>query len=282
MDVFNINVNQITRQYLEYIKTMRRLDLEVAGEFVAMAATLIHLKSRMLLPQYNEEGEEVVEDPRKELVQKLVEYKKYQELSGQLYQRPLLGRDVMVRGEREKVEAADEAELVLAENPLFSLISAYRFACKNMKKGVHKVSSELQSIAARIMEMKDLLVIGRRVLFRDLLNKNAEAKGNHVLVTFLSLLELAKMGFVAVFQAEPLSDIHVEPKRAVDRDVVSNVGKLRLGQRRDGGRRDLQRSPAEFERADRRRRRRHAGKPRGRPRSLHRRRQRRRHRGRRA
>ena len=223
MDVFNINVNQITRQYLEYIKTMRRLDLEVAGEFVAMAATLIHLKSRMLLPQYTEEGEEVAVDPRKELVQKLVEYKKFRELSGELYQRPLLGRDVLTRGDREKVAAVGEAELVLADNPLFSLISAYRFTVKNMKKGVHKVASELQSIAARILEMKDFLIIGRRVLFRDLLNKGAEAKGNHVLVTFLSLLELAKMGFVSVFQSEPLGDIHVESKREVDRDVVSTV-----------------------------------------------------------
>src|ERR1700742_1402212 len=98
MDIFDIDIHQITRQYLEYIKTMRHLDLEVAGEFVAMAATLLHIKSRMLLPQHDmEEGEEV-QDPRKELVQKLVEYQKIQELSKQLYERPLLRRDVWPRG----------------------------------------------------------------------------------------------------------------------------------------------------------------------------------------
>src|SRR3954468_1595754 len=100
MDIMDINIHEITKQYFEYIKLMKELDLEVAGEFVAMASTLIHIKSRMLLPQYNEEGEEVQEDPRKELVQKLLEYKKIKELSQQLYKLPLLGRDVFRRGER--------------------------------------------------------------------------------------------------------------------------------------------------------------------------------------
>lgn len=222
MDIFNINIHQITGQYLEYIKTMRRLDLEVAGEFVAMAATLIHIKSRMLLPQYNEEGEEIVEDPRKELVQKLLEYQKIKELSQQLYKLPLLGRDVFRRGERTEIESLEEGELVLEENPLFSLIAAYRTAVKNMKKTVHKVVGELQSIAARILEMKEQFIVGRRMLFGELITDRVNP-GNQVLVTFLSLLELAKMGFISVFQTEPFADIHIEPKRSIDRDVVSQV-----------------------------------------------------------
>lgn len=223
MDIFNINIHQITRQYLEYIKTMRRLDLEVAGEFVAMAATLIHIKSRMLLPQYNEEGEEVPqEDPRKELVQKLLEYQKIKELSQQLYKLPLLGRDVFVRGERAEIESAEEGELVLEENPLFSLIAAYRQAIKNMKQTVHKVVGELQSIAARILEMKEMFVPGRRLVFAELITDRVNP-GSQVLVTFLSLLELAKIGFISVFQSEPFADIHIEAKRTIDRDVVSQV-----------------------------------------------------------
>jgi segregation and condensation protein A len=223
MDIFNINIHQITRQYLEYIKAMRRLDLEVAGEFVAMAATLLHIKSKMLLPQYNEDGEEIpAEDPRKELVQKLLEYKKIKELSVELYRLPLLGRDVFVRGEREEVVPEDEGELVLEENPLFSLISAYRTAVKNMKKAVHKVASELQSIASRILEMKELLIVGQRVIFRDLITARENVSAQ-VLVTFLSLLELAKIGMVSVFQTEPFADIYVETKTLIDRDVVSRV-----------------------------------------------------------
>ncbi len=224
MDIFNINIHQITNQYLEYIKTMRKLDLEVAGEFVAMAATLLHIKSRMLLPTYNEDGEEVAsEDPRKDLVQKLLEYKKFKELSVDLYKRPLLGRDVFARGERADIEALDEGELILADNPLFSLIAAYRVAVKNMKKTVHRVFGELQSIAARIMEMRDRLIVGQRVVFRELLTAEGPAASNQVLVTFLSLLELAKMGFVSVFQNEPLSDIYIDPVRPIDRDMISQV-----------------------------------------------------------
>jgi len=223
MDIFNINIHHITRQYLEYIKAMRRLDLEVAGEFVAMAATLLHIKSRMLLPQYNEEGEPVeAQDPRKELVQKLLEYKKIQELSVDLYKRPLLGRDVLARGDRAVIESTEEGEVILADKPLFSLISAYRLAIKNMKKSVHRVAGELQSIASRILEIKDFLVVGQKRLFSELITAQ-ENVGSQVLVTFLSLLELAKMGFVSVFQSEPFADIHIVSKQVIDRDVVSRV-----------------------------------------------------------
>jgi segregation and condensation protein A len=91
-----------------------------------------------------------------------------------------------------------------------------------MKKTVHRVAGELQSIASRIRVMKDMLVIGKRLVFGDLITAR-ENVGSQVLVTFLSLLELAKMGFVSVFQSEPFADIHIEPKRAVDGDVVSRV-----------------------------------------------------------
>jgi segregation and condensation protein A len=223
MDIFNININEITRQYLEYIKAMRRLDLEVAGEFVAMAATLLQIKSRMLLPSYNEDGEEIAtEDPRKELIQKLVEYKKIKELSGELYKRSLLGRDVFARGERLHVQSDQEGELVLDENPLYSLIAAYRLTIKNMTKTVHRVAGSLQSIASRILEIRERLVIGQRVLFRDLITVSENLSGQ-VLVTFLSVLELAKMGMISVFQNEPFADIHIETKQQIDGDVVSKV-----------------------------------------------------------
>lgn len=223
MDIFNIQIGPITRQYLDYIRAMRRLDLEVAGEFIAMAATLLHIKSKMLLPQYNEDGEEVHEDPRKELVQKLLEYKKIKELSGELYKLPLLNRDVFARGRREDLEALEEGELVLEERPLFSLIAAYRLAMKNMKKAVHKVGDALQSISMRIMEMKDLLEVGKRVVFGQFItvSEPGEKRAGQVLMTFLSLLELAKMGFVSLFQNEAFAEIHVETRKPIDRDVIA-------------------------------------------------------------
>jgi len=225
MDIFDINIHQITHQYLEYIKAMRKLDLEVAGEFVAMAATLLHIKSRMLLPQYDgEEGVEgVVEDPRKELVQKLVEYQKIQELSKQLYDRPLLGRDVFARGACEDFESLEEGDIVTEENPLFSLIAAYRHALKNMKKTLHRVVGDLQSIASRIMEMKDRIIIGQRIGFGQLITETGPTASGQVLVTFLSVLELARMNLISVFQSEPFSEIHIEGKREIEGDAVSRV-----------------------------------------------------------
>lgn len=223
MDIFDINIHQITRQYLDYIKAMRRLDLEMAGEFVAMAATLIHIKSRMLLPQYNEHGEEIeTEDPRKELVQKLIEYQKYQEASHKLYERPLVGRDLWLRGRREDFEAVEEGEIIVEDNPLFSLISAYRSAVKKMKKTVHRVLGELQSIANRILEIKDRLVVGTRVRLHDLIT-DAEKGRDQLLVTFLSMLELAKMGFVSLFQSENYGDLHIEAKKPIEEASVSQV-----------------------------------------------------------
>ena len=229
MDIFDINIHLITQQYLDYIKSMRQLDVEVAGEFIAMAATLIHIKSKMLLPNYDEsEDEEQSLDPRKELVQRLLEYQKYQEISQKLYERPLLGRDVYSRGEKLNLNQVElQEQIVLEENPLFSLIKSYRWAVKNMKKGRHKVLTELQSIADRISEFRHRLIVGRRTKFPELLDtsKLREDEGlvGHVLITFLSLLELGKMGLVQLFQSEPCGDIHIQAITAINDRVIDKA-----------------------------------------------------------
>ena len=226
MDIFNINVVEITRQYLEYIKIMKEFDLEVAGEFIAMAATLIQIKSKMLLPQYDENGEVVeVEDPRKELVQKLLEYEKYKEASKALYERPLLNRDVWARGIREKLEVTDD-EIELEDNALFSLIGSYRKMMKTLHKRIHKVNIKLQSIASRILEMKELILPGKTIRMVELFKQNLSdqiEKSRNALITFLSLLELGKMGYVGLYQSEVYGDIHITGKKEIEGDVVSRV-----------------------------------------------------------
>jgi segregation and condensation protein A len=226
MDIFNINVVEITRQYLDFIKLMKEFDLEVAGEFVAMAATLIHIKSKMLLPQYDENGEVVDQvDPRKELVQKLLEYEKFKEAAKALYDRPLLNRDLWARGIREKIEVKDD-EIELEDNALFSLIGAYRKALKGLQKRVHKVNIKLQSISQRILEMKDRLIVGQQVMMRDLFNNSIidlKEKSRNALITFLSLLELGKMEYVSLFQTETYGDIYIQTKKEITDDVVSRA-----------------------------------------------------------
>lgn len=222
MDIMDIKIHEITTQYFEYIKLMKELDLEVAGEFVAMASTLIHIKSRMLLPQYDENGEIVEqEDPRKELVQKLLEYQKYQEAAKLLYERPLLGRDFWARGVRETL-APKEDEIILEENALFSLISTYRRVVKSAKKKIHQVTAKAQSIAGRILEIKDRLLVGQKITMMELVTAT-EDRARQTLITFLSLLELGKMGFVSLFQTEAYADIYVEAKKVVDGDLVGRV-----------------------------------------------------------
>lgn len=227
MDIFDIEIHRITAQYLEYIRMMKELDLEVAGEFIAMASTLIQIKSRMLLPQYNEQGEIIeTEDPRKELVQRLLEYQKFQEAGKQLYERPILGRDVWPRGFREKFEERLAEEIELEENALFSLITAFRRCYRASQKRIHKVAAKTQSIASRILEVKDRLLVGIRVGLSDLLNSSFESledKRRQVLITFLSSLELAKMGFVRLFQTDAYQEIYIETTRPIETAAVSKV-----------------------------------------------------------
>ncbi len=223
MDIMDIKIHEITSQYLEFIKMMKKLDLEVAAEFILMAATLIQIKSQMLLPQYNENGEIVeMDDPRKELVQKLLEYQKYQEASKLLYERPLVGRDIWLRGTRENLESTKEEEIVIEDNGLFSLISAYRSLVKSAQKRIHQVTAKIQSIASRILEIKDRLIVGQRTNLQELVS-DMQDYTRQTLITFLSLLELGKLGFVSLYQTEAYSTLWVEAKKPIDYDVISRV-----------------------------------------------------------
>lgn len=235
MDIFDINIQEITKQYLDSIKAMKKLNLELAGDFISMASTLIQIKSKMLLPQYNEMGEEIVaEDPRKDLVQRLLEYQMYQEAGHNLYARNIMGRNVWVRGLREEIKV-DDGEIILEEeNALYALIAAYRATVKKMKKAVHRVANSLQSIADRIWQMRELLVVGRQTRMSELAACGPsldaadaevfkEQSKGRILITFLSLLELAKMGLVNLFQGENFEDIHVDTKKEINKDAISNV-----------------------------------------------------------
>ena len=226
MDVFNINIVEITKQYFDFIKLMKEFDLEVAGDFIAMASTLIHIKSKMLLPQYDENGEVLEqEDPRRELVQKLLEYEKFKEASKSLYERPLLNRDVWARGLREKIEVKDD-EIELEDNALFSLIGSYRRALTVLNKKIHKVAIKLQSISSRIIEMKVFLRPGTTVRMVEMFSQNLGEqllRSRQALITFLSLLELGKLGYVSLYQTDVYGDIHVQTKKEIEDDVLSRV-----------------------------------------------------------
>lgn len=230
MNIMDIEIHKITAQYLEYIQLMKELDLEVAGEFVAMAATLLQIKSKLLLPSYDENGEVIeVEDPRKELVQRLLEYEKYKEAAKALQDRPWLGRDIWTRGVRESFGEREE-EIVVEDNGLFALISMYRRVLRSAKKKVHQVTAKTQSIASRILQLKNFLKVGEKVSFFSLIPagfeealETVEDKTRRTLITFLSLLELGKLGFASLYQTGVYQDIWVETTQPIETDVVSRV-----------------------------------------------------------
>ncbi len=220
MNIYDIPIHSITQQYLEYIQIMKELNLEVAGEFVAMASTLIYIKSRMLVPQYNEHGEEVLEDPREELVQKLLEYQKYQEAGKEMYKRPLVGRDVWLRGAKEALPKVED-EIILDEKGLYSLIAAFRQLMKEAIKTPHQVYGKGESISARLIAIKDRFVVGERIELRSLLGETFTKRD--LIITFLSVLELSRMKFIRVYQTENFAPLYLETLRVVTSDIVSKV-----------------------------------------------------------
>ncbi|MGH1469319.1 MAG: segregation and condensation protein A [Bdellovibrionales bacterium] len=227
MDIFDINIVQVTDQYLAYVKNMKTLDLEGAGDFIAMAATLIQIKSKMLMPtELLDEDEEEMDDPRKELVDKLLEYQKYQEISKQIYDKPLLGRDVWTKGFKEKGLKRPDDVVKVDDNPLYSLILHYKKALTKVNKVVHKVGAKIQSIASRVLEIKVILIQKSKTSLKELWEAPSDFTSDEksrLLITFLSMLELSKMGYTSIFQSQNYADIHINVKKDLSGDVVSQV-----------------------------------------------------------
>ena len=204
LDIYDIPIALVTEQYLEYIRIMKALDLTIAGEFLVMAATLMYIKSRMLLPAPLEEEEEEGEDPRAELVQRLVEYKRFKEAALHLSHQPLLGRDVFIRPVQEIEAAAGEIEA-----DLFHLIDALRELLKHQKvEDFHEVTLERITLREKIRELYERLQgIGEAVPFSELfapLSSRVE-----LIITFLALLELIRSGMVRAYQRDTFGPVWV-------------------------------------------------------------------------
>ncbi|MDA8429836.1 MAG: segregation/condensation protein A [Geobacteraceae bacterium] len=201
LDICDIPIAVITRQYLDYIKLMKDLNLEVAGDFLVMAATLLQIKSRMLLPQVEpEEGEEEEADPRAELIRRLMEYQQYKEAGMVIGARALLGREVFVR-------TCSDPELLAAQNvegplevSLFELVDAFRILLARIPaEHFHDVAAaETFSIADCINEILSLLQDRTTVQFDELVRD--ELTRERVIVTFLALLELCRLKMIRIFQ----------------------------------------------------------------------------------
>lgn len=224
VDIYNIPIAAITRQYLEYIDLMKELNLDIAGEFLVMAATLLQIKSRMLLPiQQEEDGEAEVEDPRAELVRRLLEYQRYRDASQLLNCRNLLGRDVFAR----KFEAPELAEVEPVEEPadveLFELIEAFQKVLSRVSVDTfHDVVADGISIADRISQVLSVLHVEKTVAFESLFEGCITR--DMLVVTFLSILELCKLKLIKVVQSESLGSIWLHLAAQPEQPEEATIG----------------------------------------------------------
>ncbi len=210
VEIADIPVATITEQYLAHLEMMRELSLDVAGEFLVMAATLMLIKSRMLLPQAEDEEEEA--DPRAELVQQLLEYQRYREAALDLGERPFLNRDVFVR-EATTLEPDEVAHLpeepVRLRASVWDLMEAFRAVLARAKpEPVHEVIVETVSLRDRAQGMLRLLQERRSIEFESLFE--VASTRIEIVVTFLALLELMKMGAVQATQETGFGSIRIE------------------------------------------------------------------------
>jgi segregation and condensation protein A len=208
LDILNIPIALITEQYLEYLQLMKVLNLDVAGEYLLMASTLLHIKSKMLLPKSSEREEEE-EDPREELIRRLLEYQKYKQAGGELEKRPMLDRDVFIRLMPAEPEEVPEEERI--EVNLLELLEAFRQVLERVKtETVHEVILEHLSVEDKIQEILMLLERENRSLtFHRLFPEQASRRV--VIITLLAILELVKMKRIRIFQLAPFETIRVSP-----------------------------------------------------------------------
>lgn len=203
VDITDIPIQRIAEQYLETIELMQELNLDVAAEYLVMAATLALIKSRMLLPDESEEEDEGI-DPRAELVQRLLEYQRFKEAAETLSTRRLLGRDVWsVTGPGPEKTPEGQREI---EVSLFDLVSAFKDVLDNTAGGEslrHEVETEEVTVRDRMMVVMDLLEANETVEFTRIFETAGEAgpPSRAVLVaTFLAVLELARLTALRIYQ----------------------------------------------------------------------------------
>ncbi len=210
VDIYDIPISKITDQYLEYLELMQLLDLNIAGEFLVMAATLMHIKSKLLLPPDPADAQEQEEtDPRAELVKRLIEYKKFKEAAAELSQRESTQKHFFARiGTGVKVDDLPPVKGEFLEASLFDLITAFTKVLKDIPKEVfHQVIKDEFTVSEKIHDVLHMLVEKKSMLFTDLF-KAAKNK-REIITIFLALLELIKIKEVIVMQTEHFGEIEI-------------------------------------------------------------------------
>jgi segregation and condensation protein A len=204
IDIYDIPIARITRQYLEYVEMMQLLNLDIAGEFILMAATLINIKSRMLLPRAEEEE---ADDPREALIMALLEYEKFKQASQVLREKEATEQQFMKRTDFSYLDLKPEENFTL-EATVFDLLTAFREALNNLEKDIyHTVKAEEVTIEERMEIIERILTQKDHAVFAELYADNPHRLV--LIVTLLAILELIKLNRLVLRQAAPFSEIRI-------------------------------------------------------------------------
>ncbi len=210
VDVYDIPIAEITRQYLEYLELMKMLDLDVAGEFIEMVATLMLIKVRMLLPQPEPLDEEEPEDPRAALVAQLLEYRRFKEATVPLAQRERERRQYFPRAVPERLKNTVTEEEPLQDATLFDLISAFKTALDNMPKvTVHQVNVIKVTLDQQVAFLIDRLKGKPYALFSEVVKPLRTRM--ELVVTFMAILDLMRLHLLSAKQSEAFGEIRLVP-----------------------------------------------------------------------
>lgn len=209
LDIYNIPIAKITKEFFDYLRYMQQLDLEIAGEFLVMAAELMQIKVKMLLPPEPGEAEEA--DPRANLVKRLIEYKRFKEVAANLVAREDEQTKIAYRGYHESDPRAEELsddERSLNDVSLFDLIASFQYAVARMpKKFIHEIVRLNVSIDEQIEYIIDFFSRRSEATFFDLIEGMTEKM--RIVVTFIALLEVIRSKKIIVRQIEPFGELSI-------------------------------------------------------------------------
>ena len=211
LDIYDIPIERITSQYLDYLRLIKMLDLEVAGEYLVVASTLVYIKSRVLLPhdQRPPEDEAEEDDPRWELVRQLVEYKKYKDAAFELQQCLERQETVHGRGGSFKPDAAPDGSLPFDRVGLFDLLSVFQrvLARASANEDLRDIFEDRFTVSDKILFIQGEIANRKRLVFEELFVEGATR--TEIVVTFLAVLELIRLKQIAVSQESPFSPIEL-------------------------------------------------------------------------
>jgi segregation and condensation protein A len=207
LNIYDIPISRITKEFLEYVNLIKLLDLEIAGDFILMASTLMHIKVRMLLPrEVDEKGEEI--DPRAELIQALLEYKRYKEMGDELSFFETNQRKLSFRGNfhYDEKEAPPEYDILLKNISVFDLAKAFRKVIEGLKQEepVHQVNRINVTIDEQTEFILSKLALEPKLHFLSLVAEMREKI--RIVITFVALLELVKTGKLGIRESENFND----------------------------------------------------------------------------